>query len=313
VISLSRRLLFKAGSCLLLLAATGLPAFADIVIDLGRGPVTVYVPSSYDPEVPAPLVVLLHGYSGNGDWQESYFQLLPLAEQYGFLYMHPDGTVDQAGNRFWNATDACCDFYGSQIDDSAYLLELVDEVKAQLNVDPGQVYFAGHSNGGFMSYRMACDHSRTIAAIASLAGATFDDPSDCSPDSAVHVLQIHGTADSVILYDGGSIGGSTYPGAVGTVEQWALFGGCAIDGVPMPPPLDLDESIPGAETDVHVYDIGCATDGSAELWSVNGGSHVPPLTDEFGQLVIEFLLSHPKIYPMAFFADGFESGDTTRW
>jgi polyhydroxybutyrate depolymerase len=268
------------------------------VIDLGRGPVTVHVPQSYNPEVPTPLVFLLHGYGGNGDWQESYFQFLPLAEEHGFLYLYPNGTVDQAGNRFWNATDACCDFYGSGVDDSGYLLALVDEIKAQLNVDSRRVFFAGHSNGGFMSYRMACDHSETIAAIASLAGATFADPADCSPDSPVHVLQIHGTADAVIHYEGGSIG-EPYPGAVETVEQWASFDGCADIGVLTPPPLDLDASIPGDETDVYRYDTDCDPDGSAELWSIVGGSHVPPLTENFSPLVIEFLLTHPKSGPAA--------------
>ena len=301
--------LFKAVSCLLLIAA--LPASADIVIDLGRGPVTVFVPSSYNPEVPAPLVVLLHGYGANGAWTESYFQLLPLAEQHGFLYMHPDGTVDPDGYRFWNATDACCDFYGSGVDDSGYLLALVDEVKAQLNVDRGQVYFTGHSNGGFMSYRMACDHSGTAAAIASLAGATYYDPLDCAPSSAVHVLHIHGTADSVILYGGGSGPLGTYPGAVETVEHWAQYDGCVVEGVLTPPSLDLDASIPGAETDVYVYDVGCSIDGSAQLWSINDGSHFPQLTDEFRTSVIGFLLSHQKTHSI--FADGFESADTSAW
>ena len=212
-------------TCGILLASTGLPAQADIVIDLGRGPVAVRVPPSYDPDVPTPLVFLLHGYGGNGDWQESYFQFLPLADEYGFLYLHPNGTVDQQGNRFWNATDACCDFYGSGVDDSGYLLALIDEIKAQLNVDPRRVFFAGHSNGGFMSYRMARDHPDTIAAIASLAGATFADSADCSAGSPVHVLQVHGTVDTVVLYEVGSLG-VPYPGAVETVEQWARFGGC---------------------------------------------------------------------------------------
>lgn len=301
--------LFKAAVCLLLVSA--LPASADIVIDLGRGPVTVFVPTSYDPAVPTPLVVLLHGFGCDGAWVESYFQLLPLAEQHGFLYMCPEGTVDQDGNRFWNATDSCCDFYGTGVDDSAYLLALVDEVKTLLNVDPGKVFFAGHSNGAFMSYRMACDHSGTVAAIASLAGATYDDPLGCAPSSAVHVLQIHGTADSMILYEGGTGPLGPYPGAVQTIEQWAAFDGCVIDGVPTPPPLDLDSSIAGAETDVDVYDVGCSVDGSAQLWSINGGTHFPSLTDEFSPSVIDFLLSHPKTSPI--FDDGFEFGDASRW
>ncbi len=291
--STAQQVSFAIGVCGILFAATGLPAQADIVIDLGRGPVTVHVPPSYDPEVPTPLVFLLHGYGGSGAMQESYFQFLPLADEYGFLYLYPNGTVDTGGYRFWNATDACCNFYGSTVDDSGYLLALVDEIKAQLNVDPRRVFFTGHSNGGFMSYRMACDHPETIAAIASLAGATFADPADCSPNSPVHVLQIHGTADAVVLYEGG-VFEVPYPGAVETVEQWAQFGGCALLGVPTPPLLDLDAGIPGAETTVYRYDTDCEPDGSAELWSIADGSHVPSLTENFGPLVVEFLLAHAK-------------------
>lgn len=294
----TKRISFASGVCAILLAMAALPAAADIVIDLGRGPVTVHVPPSYDPQIPTPLVFLLHGYGASGALQESYFQFLPLADEFGLIYLYPDGTIDGGGNRFWNATDACCNFYGSTVDDSGYLLALVDEIKAQLNVDPRRVYFTGHSNGGFMSYRMACDHPETIAAIASLAGATFYDPADCSPASPVHVLQIHGTADTVVLYEGGTFE-VPYPGAVETVEQWAQFGGCADLGIVTPPPLDLDAGIPGDETTVYRYDTDCAPNGSAELWSIEGGSHSPNLSDDFAPLILEFLLNHPKADPAA--------------
>ena len=286
-------------ACAALLAATPCPTLADIVIDLGRGPVTVHVPSTYDPDVPAPLVFLLHGYTANGAGQEFYFQLLPLADEYGFLYLYPDGTEDQVGNRFWKATDACCNFFGSEIDDSGYLLALADEIENRLNVDSGRVYFVGHSNGGFMSYRMACDHPDRIAAVASLAGATFDDPADCSAASPVHVLQIHGTADEVIRYNGGSISGQSYPGAVETVEQWAMFGGCAESEALTLPSLDLDTGIPGRETNVRRYASDCRPGSSGELWSISGGSHVPWLSSDFGRLVIEYLIAHPKSQPTA--------------
>jgi len=202
-------LLAASLSALALVLASSAP-LADISIDLGRGPVTVHVPASYDPGQPAPLICNLHGYGGNGAWQEAYFQLLPLADEYGFLYFYPDGTIDHDGNRFWNATDACCDFYGSGVDDSGYLMALVDEIRAQLTVDPLRIYFTGLSNGGFMSHRLACEHAETIAAIASLAGVTFADSADCAPAAPIHVLHIHGTADDVVLYAGGSFGGVPY-------------------------------------------------------------------------------------------------------
>lgn len=276
-------------------------AAGNLVVDLGRGPVSVSIPSSYQSGIPMPLVLLLHGYGASGAAQEAYMQFAPLSEQYGFLYARPDGSIDQGGSRFWNATDACCNFYGSTIDDSAYLLGLIDAVKAQLTVDDRRVYLIGHSNGGFMSYRMACDHPETIAAIASLAGATFKDPIDCSPIAPVHALQIHGTNDTVIRYNGGTLLGVLYPGAIATVEQWAGFDGC--DPVPdtSAPPLDLDGSIAGAESTVRRYATDCAAGGSTELWTIPGGSHSPNLSADFNNLVIEYLLAHPK--PTAVDAD----------
>ena len=121
-------------------------AGADVVIDLGRGPVTVHVPPSYDPATPAPLVVLLHGYTSSGQETEDYLQLTPLADQLGFLYVYPDGTVDAIGNRFWNATDACCDFFLTGVDDSGYLRALIDAIAAELSVDAGRIFVAGHSS-----------------------------------------------------------------------------------------------------------------------------------------------------------------------
>jgi polyhydroxybutyrate depolymerase len=271
-------------------------ARADVLeVDVGRGPVTVHYPAETDAAHPAPLLVLLHGFTGTGPGQEAYFGLLPYVEDAGVIYAYPDGTSNPDGDQFWNATDACCDFYGSDVDDSAYLLDLVTEIRARLAVDPWRVHFAGHSNGGFMSYRMACDHSDVIASITSLAGATFDDPADCSPVGPVHVLQIHGTADTTIWYDGGVIGPAAYPGAVATTETWADAGACDLVPDGSAPPRDLDAGIPGAETTVLRYREGCAPASSAELWTIEGGSHVPwPLAEGFRAGVVGFALTHRK-------------------
>src|SRR5439155_20820686 len=114
----------------------------------------------------------------------------------------PDGTVDGNNNHFWNATDGCCDFGKTGVDDSSYLAGLIDEIASKYKVDPKRVYFMGHSNGGFMSYRMACDHADRVAAIVSLAGATFADDSKCKPTAPVAVVEVHGNADPTVPYDG---------------------------------------------------------------------------------------------------------------
>jgi len=134
----------------------------------GSRPVSLYVPSAYT-GAPLPLVILLHGYSANGGEEDLYLNMKSTAEAKSVFYMHPDGTLDASGNRYWNATDACCDFAKTGVDDSTYLSGLVAEIETRYAIDTKRVYFVGHSNGAFMSYRMACDHADIVTGIMSLA------------------------------------------------------------------------------------------------------------------------------------------------
>ncbi len=256
-------------------------------------PYEVFVPTKYNSAAPMPLVVMLHGYTLTGALQEDYFKLQPLAEERGFLYVHPDGTQAAGdGAHFWNATDACCNFHASNVDDSAYLLSIIEEVQHKYNVDPKRIFLMGHSNGGFMSHRMACDHADKIAAIASLAGAMWNDVSKCSPSSPINVLQIHGTDDELVRYAGG-IFAARFPSAEVTTADWAKLEGCDAQPVVQPLTLDLDRELPGAETTSYVYS-GCTAGGSATLWSIAGGKHSPHLSDTFSAQVIDYLFAHPK-------------------
>ena len=106
---------------------------------------------------------------------------------------------------------------------------IIERMKAEYNIDSNRVYLVGHSNGGFMSYQLAYNNSESIAAIVSLAGASHADKRE-SPESAVHVLQIHGTDDSTIRYEGGDIQGNDYPGAKESVSQWAEYNQCSTEG-----------------------------------------------------------------------------------
>lgn len=259
----------------------------------GNRPVTPYVPASYDPSVPTPLVIVLHGYGASGALQELLFQFKSRAEKYGFIYLLPDGTVDSTNKRFWNATDACCNFDNTGVDDSAYIEGLIDEARSIYNIDAKRVFLVGHSNGAFMAYRMACDHADTIAAAVSLAGAMYSDVSKCNPSGPVSILQIHGSDDQTVLYDGGSVSGAaSYPGAKTSVADWATFDGCATtpkSGTS----LDLTDAQPGAETTVETYD-GCQSGTVAALWTMQGEGHIPAINDTWRDDVIEFLLAHPK-------------------
>lgn len=256
-------------------------------------PYDVFVPTGYDGAAPTPLVLLLHGYTSSGVDQEAYFKFEPLAESRGFLFVHPDGTVDARGEQFWNATNACCAFGSNPPDDVAYLMTIIEEVSAEYNVDPKAIFLAGHSNGGFMSYRMACEHAGTIAGVASLAGATFADTADCSPSEPVSVLQVHGTNDDVIAYDGGTIITDEYPGARQTVASWVEHNGCATTPAVTADALDLDEGLDGPESDAEVFS-GCEAGAEVQLWTIDGGSHGPAVTADFSAGVIDFLLAHPK-------------------
>lgn len=263
-------------------------------INLGRGELPLTVPASYDSDTPAPLIVLLHGYSSSGAGQDSYMGFSKIADRYGFLLVSPDGDKEAGGdeNRFWNASPACCNFFGSDVDDSAYILSIINEVKSDYNVDANRVYLIGHSNGGFMSYRAAYDHSDTIAAIASLAGANHIDERS-APDNPVHILQIHGTDDGTIAYEGDDIQGNAYPSAIQSVSRWAEYNGCASDGAEREL-RDLEANIGGHESSVLLFQQGCNTGGSSELWTIEGGSHVPNLSATFSQQVVEWLYAHPK-------------------
>ena len=270
-------------------------------IDLGRGELPVTVPTNYNSETPNPLIILLHGYTSSGAGQDSYMKFSDLSDRYGFLFVAPDGNKEPGGdeNRYWNASPACCDFFQTKVDDSAYVLSIIDEMKSKYNIDGNRVYLIGHSNGGFMSYRAAYDHSETVAAIASIAGANHVEERD-APDNPVHILQIHGTDDGTIAYDGAEIQGNNYPSALQSVSRWASYNGCDAEGAEREL-RDLEATIEGHESSVLLFQKGCQTGGSSELWTIEGGSHVPSISASFSEQVVEWLYAHPKT--SASFAD----------
>jgi polyhydroxybutyrate depolymerase len=285
-------------------ADAGLPPVTEVAAEVGQDvvaepppetlgpadrPARLVVPDAHDGVTPLPLAFLLHGYTASGLIQDTYFGASSAAKAMGVYLVVPDGTVGLDGNRFWNATPACCDFYGSGIDDVGYLTALLDEAQALLPVDATRVYFIGHSNGGFMSYRLACTLAGRITAIASLAGGDYPSDTDCVPSQPVSVLQMHGDLDSVIPY-GGDPGG--YPSARTTVVRWAKRAGCDVANVSAGEPMDLDMWLPGSETQVERWSTGCLAGYDAELWTIGGGSHTPGLSTDFMPAVLSWLLGH---------------------
>ncbi len=96
----------------LLLGATSAlqPARATVFAFPVDRPFSLFVPSNYTPENQLPLIIALHGFAQSGDKFEKYLNITPIAEAKSFLYVHPDGTTDLTGNKFWNATPECCNY-----------------------------------------------------------------------------------------------------------------------------------------------------------------------------------------------------------
>jgi polyhydroxybutyrate depolymerase len=270
-------------------AGTGSPDANPLIV---ARPYDLQVPASYDASEPTPLVILLHGYSATGFVQVRYFGLLDGSQAHGYLIAYPEGLVDSNGKQFWNATDGCCNFDDNPVDDVAYLGAIIDDVEATYNVDHKRVFIIGHSNGGFMAHRLACELGDRIAAIVSLAGMTWLDPAKCPAADKVNVLQVHGDADDTIPYAGSPY----YPSAAGTVATWATKNGCAGANAigEGGDPVDLVVDLPGAETTKQSY-AGCPEGGAVDFWTIHGGSHIPMFDPAVWEdSVWKWMAAHPK-------------------
>jgi len=254
-----------------LLLFTAVTAQAAPLILGGARPAKLYAPSQSTSGEAVPLIVFLHGYGVTGAQVNFQFNSASSANALGYAALIPDGQPDRNGRNFWNATPECCNFYGSERDDVAYLVSLIEEAKRTLRIS--NVTLFGHSNGGFMAHRMACERPDLLKGIVSVAGGFFKDPSLCKNPGPLTVLQIHGTADRTIPY----AMNSGYPGAVESVQNWAELLDCkttrsvaqaedlitfSLGGVPG-----------GKETDALEF-ADCSGGAKVSLWTVNGGQHV---------------------------------------
>ena len=255
------------------------------------------VPDSYDRQKNWPLVILLHGYGASGLAQDLYFGLSHEMNRLGFVLAYPDGTLDSMNKRFWNATDVCCDFEHKGIDDVAYVDAVIDDMSDQYRIDRRQVFIVGHSNGGFMAHRYACDRAERVAAFVSLAGDNYKDAATlCKPKNPVSMLQVHGDMDTEVPFLGGTDPdtGKSLPSALETVTFWVGIDGCSTVADTSAPNLDIDQDLPGKETTVARFP-SCKPGGAAELWQIHGGSHVPNFVrPDWANDIWGFLAAHPQ-------------------
>lgn len=159
---------------------------------------TLRLPSIYDGTTPLPLVICMHGGFGSGTQVENQSQLTAKAELEGFVIVYPEGT---GTIRTWNAGGCCGAAVNNNMDDVGFIDALLDELIANHAIDTTRIYATGMSNGGFMSYRLACELSERIAAIAPVSASMTI--AVCQPTRSVPVISFHSYQDSNVPYLGG--------------------------------------------------------------------------------------------------------------
>jgi polyhydroxybutyrate depolymerase len=234
----------------------------------------LYVPASYDPAVPTPLVISIHGYA---EWPAHQMQLShwnDLADQYGFIVVYPSGTDFPMR---WRTTPGS-DMDAGLMPDVVFISDLIDSLAAQYNLDPTRIYVNGLSNGGGMSMTVACMLSERIAAAGSVAGAYLFPWSDCQPTRQVPVILFHGTDDPIVPFEGGPSRSFSlpFPSIPDWVGQLAQFNGCSGESIPL---LDSGD-VSGIQY------LGCYAD--VVFYTIAGGGHAWP----GGEPLPEFLVGH---------------------
>ena len=224
----------------------------------------LYVPASYSAGTPAPLVFNFHGYTSNATEQMFYGDFRPIADTAGFLLIHPMGTLDGSGQPYWNSG------WGGTVDDIGFTSALIDSLSLTYSINQDRVFSTGMSNGGFMSYTLACELSDRIAAIASVTGAmNLNQSSTCNASHPMPVLEIHGTSDATVAY----IGASWIEATSNTLNYWATFNNCAIPAIMTPVPnINLTD---GCTAEHYIYPNGL-NGVDVEHYKIIGGGHTWP-------------------------------------
>jgi polyhydroxybutyrate depolymerase len=187
----------------------------------------LHVPPSYSNSQPAPLVIMLHGYTGTSTGHEQYTGFSVSADAEGYIVIYADGLKypwNASNPQAWNA-GAIYEQWTGGTDDVGFLRRIVEEVCANYNIDDHRIYATGHSNGAFMCYRLAYEMSDVIAAIAPVSGQMLISP-DRGPDHKISILHLHATNDPDVLYNGRKDTPLSYNAVDTVLQQWAKWYGC---------------------------------------------------------------------------------------
>lgn len=243
-----------------------------------------YVPSSYDPAEPMPLVIVLHGRFGSGAGTADYTGMNRVAEAQGFIALYPDGLPNYGAitpfDTGWNYLRGIPGAGDEGSDDAAFLRDLIADLSLDLAIDQARVYVIGVSNGGFMVHNLACGDPERYAAFADVIGsASYGFDRMCDHEIPVSMLMMHGTADDNILWDGRTqnVDGQdvmvSYP-ILNVIEYWAGHNRCNTDLAEL---TDLPPKGESPGTSVRIMTMNqCELDANVMLVGILGGGHVWP-------------------------------------
>jgi polyhydroxybutyrate depolymerase len=238
----------------------------------------MFVPPAYRPEKAVPLVLGFHGHGGSAGQFERYSGFSTLAVQAGFIAVYPQGAGQIPS---WDTWD------GSQ--DVQFIRDLIATVEAQCAVDRNRIYAVGHSRGGGMANRLACDLSDRIAAVGSVSG-TYQFGEDCSPGRPVAIVAFHGTDDSDVPYNGIGIAGAMPEAyfSIGTpIPQWAAAWG-ERNGCDARPAAVFQQGMVTGQGWKN-----CRGGADVILYTINDGGHEWPGSVDTAQMIWNFFAAHP--------------------
>lgn len=222
----------------------------------------LHVPPSFTAQESLPLVFNYHGFTSNGIQQELMSDMNAVADTARFLVCYPEGI-----NASWNVGWV----FGSTADDIGFTSAMIDEFADKYNIDKNRVFACGMSNGGFMSYRLACELPSRIAAIASVTGSMVPQAlASCKPGRPVPVMEIHGTADNIVNYGGSPLISAPIPEVL---KLWQKNNGC--DDVPEKVAIPDINAGDGTTSERWNYQ-NCENHGALVHYRVTNGGHTWP-------------------------------------
>ncbi|MCE1198303.1 MAG: alpha/beta fold hydrolase [Marinilabiliales bacterium] len=196
----------------------------ELVVDGEKRSFNIHFPATKDHPSLLPVVIALHGGGGSAEQFEKTSRLSEKADQAGFLVVYPNGT---GMIQTWNAGECCGRAMKDRVDDVRFICLLIEKILRDYPADGHRVYVTGHSNGGMLGYRLACELSDKIAAIAVNSCSMVCD--GAAPARPMPILHMHSRNDKRVPYLGGpGITGIQYLALEEVFVRWASWDHCSI-------------------------------------------------------------------------------------